>query len=647
MSTVKITDLPVISQLNTDTANTILVGVDLPTNTTGKITTKVLAEGLYANDVLKVGREDVTFTNTIAQFSDSGTPFLQINLQNTDGDSSGDYIVTADIGTNANNFIDVGMNGSTFSDPAYSAMKALDGYLYVAGSVSNSTNGNLVIGTASAGANVIIAPGGTTTANVVAKFTKHGLTLNNSSRLEFTDGSMQTVAAAPANYTQSAFDKANTVSIVANNAVANTDTITVANNLTIPGTTTFTGPSIFNGLITSNGGRISNGDTLFNGNVTANGVTTLNGPIILNGNTLFIGLSTHAGDLITNGNNVVNGTQTVNGNLIVMGNTLRTGNLTANGTVTWNGNTTTNGFAINNGNTQFNGNITTTGTLTIAGTIIPSMNTVSLGTIANPFQNIYTSNSNVVFSNSNITLTGTMAANTGQIYLGNTTISTGGSIRNVNMPSDGGVIYVGTSNTKTHSTTMFVNDAANMVNIANITIQGSNIYSTATSTDIIIGQTSATANVIINRLTNHTKDVNVTGNVTVSSALTANSVTVNDAGLIRYNVSGGNATVTQITNKSTAVTVNGRTGQITTTASNLAKGTGVTFTVNNNFVVSAQDVIIVNIASGATVNRYSLTVTNVNASGSFDITIGNFDNTGAGGAMTDTLVINFAVIRVN
>ena len=210
MSTVKITDLPVIDHLNTDTANTIVVGVDIPTNITGRITAKVLAEGLYANDTLKVGREEVTFSNTIAQFSDSGTPFLQVNLQNTDGDSSGDYVATADIGTNANNFIDMGINGSTYAVDQYNSMKPLDGYLFVVGSLNDSADGNLVIGTASAGANVVIAAGGTMSENVVAKFTKYGLTLNNSSRLEFTDGSIQTVAAAPANYTQSSFNSANT-----------------------------------------------------------------------------------------------------------------------------------------------------------------------------------------------------------------------------------------------------------------------------------------------------------------------------------------------------------------------------------------------------------------------------------------------------
>jgi len=209
MSTVKITDLPESKHLSSNTANTVLLGVDIGTDTTYKFTIATLAEGLYHNAILKVGEEPVTFANTIAQFKSSGTPFLQVNLQNIDGSSSSDYVATADIGSNANNFIDMGINGSTFNDPAYSSMKALDGYLYVSGSLNNSTNGNLVIGTASANANVVFAAGGTTSANIVAEMTKYGLVFKNAAILKFNDGSTQSVAAAPANYTQSAFNTAN------------------------------------------------------------------------------------------------------------------------------------------------------------------------------------------------------------------------------------------------------------------------------------------------------------------------------------------------------------------------------------------------------------------------------------------------------
>ena len=230
MSTVKITDLPVIDHLDTNTANSILVTVDLVTDTTGKVTIKTLAEGLFANEKLKVGDGDIVFANTIAQFKSSGTPFLQVNLENTDGDSSGDYVATADIGTNANNFIDMGINGSTFNDPTYSAMKALDGYLYVSGSTSKTSDGNLVIGTASANANIIFTPGGTTTEDIIAIISKNGLSLNGAGYLKFSDNSVQSVAAAPANYTQSAFNTANGANGLAAGAFAAANVQSGVNN---------------------------------------------------------------------------------------------------------------------------------------------------------------------------------------------------------------------------------------------------------------------------------------------------------------------------------------------------------------------------------------------------------------------------------
>lgn len=113
-------------------------------------------------------------------------------------------------------------------------------------------------------------------------------------------------------------------------------------------------------------------------------------------------------------------------------------------------------------------------------------------------------------------------------------------------------------------------------------------------------------------------------------------------GYLRYDVANSNATATQLTSKATAVTCNGRTGQITTSNSSLAKGAAVTFTVNNSFVTAATDVPFVAIQSGASIDSYSISVTRVQ-NGSFNITLTN----NGSGALTDTLVINFAIIKVS
>ena len=99
--------------------------------------------------------------------------------------------------------------------------------------------------------------------------------------------------------------------------------------------------------------------------------------------------------------------------------------------------------------------------------------------------------------------------------------------------------------------------------------------------------------------------------------------------------SGAGGAVTQLTSRTTGVTLNASCGQITmfSAAGNPA---AATFTVTNS-QVSANDVIIVNQKSGT--NLYLLLVTNI-ANGSFNI---NFYTTG--GTATDAPVLNFSVIK--
>lgn len=222
MSTIKISELSLITQLNANTSNTLFVAVDIPTGITGKFTGHTLAQGLYSNEILNVGGNPVSMYKTIAQFSGSDSSYLQINNQNINGDGSSDYVATANVGHNDHNYIDMGINGSNFSDSDFSSMSSLDGYLYTHGTTNNSSDGNLVIGTASLGANIVFIAGGTTSSNIVGNINKNSFNfyedlyltksviLNDS--VVFGDSSVQTTAAAPSGYTQAAFNKANTAS---------------------------------------------------------------------------------------------------------------------------------------------------------------------------------------------------------------------------------------------------------------------------------------------------------------------------------------------------------------------------------------------------------------------------------------------------
>lgn len=217
MSTVKISQLPLISQINANTSNTLFAGVDIPTGATGKMTAHTLAQGLYSNEVLNVGVNQQNLPNTIAQFALAGESYIQTNLVNTNDGGTADIVVTANVGSggsDSTNFIDMGwanknyQAGSEFNNIG-NAVQPNDGYLYVQGT-NGQTTGNLVLGTTSTGTQLKFTVGGGQASNIVARFTSTALVLNTQSHLTFSDGSNQYVAAAPANYTQSAFDAANT-----------------------------------------------------------------------------------------------------------------------------------------------------------------------------------------------------------------------------------------------------------------------------------------------------------------------------------------------------------------------------------------------------------------------------------------------------
>jgi hypothetical protein len=99
-------------------------------------------------------------------------------------------------------------------------------------------------------------------------------------------------------------------------------------------------------------------------------------------------------------------------------------------------------------------------------------------------------------------------------------------------------------------------------------------------------------------------------------------------------------TVTQLTDKSTGVTLNKSAGQITLNGAALANITNVSFTLTNN-TISAKDVIVLSVASGATAGAYNCWISGKTA-GSCTITIRNL----SGGSLSEAFVLNFAIIHV-
>jgi hypothetical protein len=111
------------------------------------------------------------------------------------------------------------------------------------------------------------------------------------------------------------------------------------------------------------------------------------------------------------------------------------------------------------------------------------------------------------------------------------------------------------------------------------------------------------------------------------------------AGEIGYSAAG-QGTVTQATSKSTGVTLNKSAGQITMNGAALAGATAVSFTLTNS-TISAKDVIILTIGSGATATAYTAYVSSM-AAGSAVITLRNLT---ASTSYSEAVVVNYAIIH--
>jgi len=132
------------------------------------------------------------------------------------------------------------------------------------------------------------------------------------------------------------------------------------------------------------------------------------------------------------------------------------------------------------------------------------------------------------------------------------------------------------------------------------------------------------------------RDTHVIGALTGTNGFNSSGPTGNGIG---YSTGAG-AAVTQLTSRSTGVTINTLSGQITGDATSLAAGAEAVFTVTNS-QVAIGDVPVIAVQSGPTPNTSVFSVSAV-AAGSFDIKIHNLS---AATADTGAPIINFAIIK--
>jgi hypothetical protein len=638
MSQIKISQLPIISAINANTSNTLFAGVDVGSGVTGQMTAHTLAQGLFSNEVLNVGTNPVTLPNTVAQFSATGESYVQTNLVNTNGGGSADIVITANNGTDSTFFIDMG-----FANPGYqpgqefnnlgTAINPADGYLYVQGGAIGAPGGpggNLIIGTTTANTELRFIGGGYNSANVVAKITGDGLKMVNGHPIYFTDGTTQNTASRSAAYTNAAFALANTA--VQNTAIVQLQALTLTGNLIANSA----GQGIFVDSFTSNSASFSKNVAVL-GNLTAN---TLLGNIFFSNvvtttsqsnsilwfpqassvnqqvaqlwyysNTQSLILDTDiVGDRLSiskvlffrafnstgatiPANSFIRLVTGVTANqipYIALADATNSANATVAGFVKNGIANGAYGFAYSQGIVE---DLNTTG-LGQNGDIIFLSTTPGLASNVAPLSG----NSNTVVQLGKIILSD---ATQGKLFIQN-------QLRQAYGRPNGSVLYAYANNI-TSSNTLSINDATGYMNANNIV---------ANSITVI--------------------------NESVTGTVNANTLIANT---FVYGSATANSMVTQLSSKSTAVTANGMSGQITMNNAALAGQAYVSFTVNNSYVQHVNDIPFIAIQNSVTTpNPYIVSVGKV-AVGSFNITVYNADS-GGGSSHSDAIVLNWGLMRV-
>ena len=122
-----------------------------------------------------------TFLPALINSYDTSAGSIQNCIQNLGVaiDSSSDWIATADTGTNSTNYIDMGINNSSYADSSWTINGALDGYLYTSSS-------SLAIGAAASNGSVVLFAGGTLSTDVVISLNRDTTTISNAAYLNST-----------------------------------------------------------------------------------------------------------------------------------------------------------------------------------------------------------------------------------------------------------------------------------------------------------------------------------------------------------------------------------------------------------------------------------------------------------------------------
>ena len=234
---------------------------------------------------------------------------------------------------------------------------------------------------------------------------------------------------------------------------------------------------------------------------------------------------------------------------------------------------------------------------------------------------------------------GTGSMSVENIKIDGNTISSTDTNGNINLTPNGtGSVVIPTGTFTDLIATSFTTSPAT----AKIAMAGTSVTASGTDTNISISiLAKGTGQVILDGFGFASGILTGTvtnGNLTISPDGTGELIITKPFG---YGGSGTGGTVTQATSRTTGVTLNKISGQITLFAATALSGHASNeFTLTNSYI-DATDVVHVCFASGLTGASYGVTVTAV-AAGSCKITVSNFSNSAT---PSDTPVLNFVVIK--
>ena len=483
---------------------TYLSGGNISSNSVLTITSNT-----FVNNYLTVGNSTinaafgyVSATQAIGTFNASVNSYLQTTTtnDNTGPSSSADWVAYNDLHDEAV-FIDMGINGSNWSNTQWTINGENDSYLYAGG-------GNLSIGANDAGAYVSFFTGGTYAENERVRITSGG---NVGIGMTNPDAKLSVVGTAnvTGNVTIGGYTIiSNTVTILGVNSniipVLN-DTYSLGNNTNRYSDLWVSGDSIHLGTVTltDNSGSlqapgiISTGNASVLGslsvadNVTVTNSVSVSNTVSVTGNVSIGGALTLTGSFTVGNNLFVSNNVSVNNNITVTGNTTLSKNISVTGNATF-----SNAVAVT-GNVTLSNSVTITGNLSLSNTLAVTGNVSLSNTLtvngALTVNSSISALSNATFSNTlavtgNATFSNTVAV-TGDTTLGGTLVVTGATTVNNNLNVNGS-ITVANSNVflSTNSTVSFTvgntgtNTVVNATSISVNRVLATNVSGTIVTT---------------------------------------------------------------------------------------------------------------------------------------------------------------------